>query len=213
MNEALVVSAAIRLDLSDDEKRSARWEYVPLGDVLDPSDEQVSVDPADEYLIAGIYSFGRGFIDRGRIAGSDTSYTVLTRLNAGDIVVSKLNGWEGAVAVVDESFAGAHVSSEYPTFTPHRDRLLPEFFAGVARAPSFWDALNTSARGSMVRRRRINPKEFLATRAWLPPVKTQAHLARVIAGAAGIGDARSALAARIDALLPAALNDAFAGIS
>lgn len=213
VNAALVVSAAIRLDLTDDEKRRSGWEQVRLGDILDPSCSQVPVEPAGEYLIAGIYSFGRGLIDRGPITGSDTSYTTLTRLAAGDIVVSKLNGWEGAVAVVDDSFAGYHVSSEYPTFTPHRERLLPEFFAGIARAPTFWDALNTGARGSMVRRRRINPKEFLATPVWLPPVEVQANTARVIDRALTIGEDRAAITARIEALLPAALNEALAAVN
>lgn len=105
------------------------------------------------------------------------------------------------------------MSSEYPTFTSDRERLLPEFFAGIARSPSFWDALNTSARGSMVRRRRINPKEFLATRVWLPPLEVQADTARVMASAVTIGDARAGITARIDALLPAALNEAFAGVN
>ncbi|GAC1373546.1 MAG: hypothetical protein NVSMB4_00170 [Acidimicrobiales bacterium] len=212
LNGALVVSAAMRLDLSHDEKRRESWQEVPLGDVLEPSASQVTVEPADAYLIAGIYSFGRGLIDRGSITGADTSYRTLTRLAIGDIVVSKLNGWEGAVAVVESAFDGYHVSSEYPTFSLDRERLLPEFFAGIARAPSFWDALNTSARGSMVRRRRINPKEFLSTRVWLPPIASQARSAQVIAGAAGIGEARSEMAARIDALLPAALNEAFVGL-
>lgn len=213
LNDALIVSAAVRLDLSDNDKRRQGWHWAPLGEVLEPSACQVLVEPSDEYLIAGIYSFGRGLIDRGPITGSDTSYTTLTRLNAGDIVVSKLNGWEGAVAVVEERFAGYHVSSEYPTFIPLRGRLLPEFFSGVARAPSFWDALNTGARGSMVRRRRINPKEFLSTHVWLPPVEIQAHLARVIAGAVAIGERSSATTARVDALLPAALNEAFAELN
>lgn len=211
--EALVVSPAVRLDLSNDAKRRQGWSHLPIGAVVDSSPAQVFVEPAEDYLIAGIYSFGRGLIDRGSITGSDTSYTTLTRLAPGDIVVSKLNGWEGAVAVVSEAFAGFHVSSEYPTFRPDRELLLPEFFAGIARAPSFWDALNATARGSMVRRRRINPTELLATPVWLPPVEIQARVARVISGAARIGVARGDMAARIAALLPAALNEAFASLS
>jgi type I restriction enzyme S subunit len=213
LTEALVVSAAMRLDLSDEDKHRDGWKCIPLGDVLEPSGSTVPVEPANEYLIAGIYSFGRGLIDRGPITGSDTSYTTLTRLAAGDIVVSKLNGWEGAVAVVDEGFVGYHVSSEYPSFTPDRQFLLPEFFSGIAQAPSFWNDLNTSARGSMVRRRRINPKEFLATPVWLPPADVQAHVARTIALARAVGEARVAAAARVDALLPAALNEAFAPLT
>jgi type I restriction enzyme S subunit len=213
LNDAVVVSAATRLDLSDEVKGRDGWRHLPLGDVLEPSAASISVEPAEEYLIAGIYSFGRGLIDRGPMSGSETSYSTLTRLSAGDIVVSKLNGWEGAVAVVDEAFAGYHVSSEYPAFSPDRQAVLPEFFAGIARSPRFWDDLNTSARGSMVRRRRINPKEFLATHVWLPPVDIQARVAQAIARARTISDARGATAARVDALLPAALNEAFAGLS
>jgi type I restriction enzyme S subunit len=211
LNEALAVSSAIRPELSDAAKSRIGWAHTPLAGVVTPSSSQLAVDPANDYLIAGIYSFGKGLIDRGPITGSDTSYTTLTRLDVGDIVVSKLNGWEGAVAVVDESFVGFHVSSEYPVFVPDRDRILPEFFAGIARAPSFWEQLNTNARGSMVRRRRINPKEFLATRVWLPPMEVQRHLGRVIQGAGRIGEVRGAVATRIDALLPAALNRVFGG--
>lgn len=213
LNDALAVALALRLDLEDSAKELDGWKRAPLGDLLTPSERGVAVEPTSSYLIAGIYSFGRGLIDRGPIQGAETSYTSLTRLAAGDVVVSKLNGWEGAVAVVDDEFDGFHVSSEYPTFVPDRDRLLPEFFAGIARAPSFWDDLNASARGSMVRRRRINPTEFLSTRVWLPPLDAQAVTARALATASDAYRARQAAGARVDALVPAALNEAFAGIS
>ena len=178
-----------------------------------PTAAQVPVDPAADYLIAGVYSFGRGLIDRGLLGGFDTSYKTLTRIRTGDIVVSKLNGWEGAVAVVNDAFDGYHVSSEYPVFQPDRARLVPEFFVGIARAPSFWSDLNTSARGSMVRRRRINPKEFLCTRVWLPPPEIQRRIGTVIANTLSGGAMRSAFAVRVKAIVPAALNEAFAALS
>lgn len=213
LNNALVVALALRPDLDDAAKEKAGWTHTPLGDVLSPSDRTVPVEPASSYLVAGIYSFGRGLIDRGLIQGAETSYARMTRLAAGDVAVSKLNGWEGAVAVVGDEFDGFHVSSEYPTFVPDRARLLPGFFAGIARAPSFWDDLNVSARGSMVRRRRINPAEFLSTRVWLPPLEVQAATAEALATAAETSRTRRTSSDRIDALVPAALNEAFAGIS
>jgi type I restriction enzyme S subunit len=213
LNDALVVALALRPDLDDATKARAGWIHTALGDVLSPSDRAVPVEPASSFLIAGIYSFGRGLINRGLIQGADTSYATLTRLAAGDVVVSKLNGWEGAVAVVGDEFDGFHVSSEYPTFVPNRARLLPGFFAGIARAPSFWDDLNVSARGSMVRRRRINPAEFLSTRVWLPPLEVQAATAEALETAAEASRSRRTSSERIDALVPAALNEAFAGIS
>ena len=109
------------------------WVQTQLGDVVALSDSQLTVEHSAEYRaeyrIAGVYSFGKGLIDRGLISGSQTSYKLLTRLHEGNIVVSKLNGWEGAVAVVDRRFRGSHVSGEFPTFVIDETRMLPGFFA------------------------------------------------------------------------------------
>ncbi len=213
LNDALAVSIALRPDLDDAAKTRAGWRRLPLGNVMTASTSQVPVEPVRQYLIAGIYSFGRGLIDRGSIDGAETSYATLTKLTEGDITVSKLNGWEGAVSVVDQPFDGYHVSSEYPTFKPDRSHLLPDFFAGIARAPSFWEDLNTSARGSMVRRRRINAAEFLATEVWLPPIEVQKHAARAFAMATDAGRERLRTRERVNALAPAAMNEAFRSLS
>ena len=210
---ALTVSEAMRHDLDGADKTRYGWRHVALCEVVEPSTVHVEVEPSRRYPIAGIYSFGRGFIDRGAIAGAETSYKTLTILNEGDIVVSKLNGWEGAVAVVGSLFDGYCVSSEYPAFKADRDKLLPAFFDGIARSPSFWEELNSNARGSMVRRRRINAKEFLTTRIWLPPMETQRHVAGCLQAVDSVAQAREAGHMRMDALLPAALNQAFASLS
>ena len=210
---ALGVSIAVRPDFNEAAKTAYGWRQVRLGDVITPSTSIVPVEPATEYMIAGIYSFGRGLLDRGPIDGAETSYSTLTKLDDGDIVVSKLNGWEGAIAVVNPAFDGYHVSSEYPTFKPDRSKLLPDFFAGIARAPSFWSDLNAGTRGSMVRRRRINPAEFLATLVWLPPIKYQEHAANMLALATEASRIRLQTDARINALVPAALNQAFTSLS
>jgi len=210
---ALAASATARPDLDDEAKARAGWRRVALQEVLRPSTGSVQIQPADQYLIAGIYSFGRGLIDRGAIVGADTSYKALTPLSVDDIVVSKLNGWEGAVAVVDERFDGYYVSSEYPTFKADERRLLPSFFDGIARSPRFWEALDSTAKGSMVRRRRINSAGFLSTSVWLPPLHEQARVAEELRIIDRSSQAREDIRARIEALLPAALNEAFAGLS
>ena len=213
LSGALAVSASTRSDLDDGIKALAGWRRVALRDVLEPTNAQVQVVPSQRYSIAGIYSFGRGLIDRGSIDGAETSYSTLTLIREGDIVVSKLNGWEGAIAVVGPGFDGYYVSSEYPAFKPDRSQLLPTFFVGIARSPAFWDDLNSNARGSMVRRRRINAREFLATQIWLPPIEIQQHAVRLVQTADRAAQARIEARERIDALVPAALNQAFASVS
>jgi type I restriction enzyme, S subunit len=185
------------------------WTPTKLADLLEPSDAQVTVEADAEYRIAGIYSFGKGLIDRGVILGAETSYKTLTRLNAGEVVVSKLNGWEGAVTVVDAGFQDAHVSGEYPTFVVDQTRMLPSFFRGVARSPAFWDLLNQAVRGSMVRRRRISATDFLRATIGLPPVETQARISRAIDELDRALEKSALSAARVGALTQAALNREF----
>jgi type I restriction enzyme, S subunit len=211
--EALAVSATVRPDLDDEAKVLAGWRRVALREVLRPSTNQVHVEPANHYPIAGIYSFGRGLIDRGKISGTDTAYSELTILSVGNIVVSKLNGWEGAVAVVSPHFNGFYVSPEYPVFKADEECLLPTFFHGVARSPWFWKALNSTAKGSMVRRRRITGAGFLGTPIWLPPLNEQIRAAAELHAIDRASRARQNARVRVGALLPAALNEAFADLS
>lgn len=185
------------------------WVDTELGEVIAPSEAQVAVQAEAEYRIAGIYSFGRGLIDRGIISGSKTSYKTLTRLKNGDVVMSKLNGWEGAVAVVDDAFQDAYVSGEYPTFVVDRARLLPGFFRGIARSPAFWDRLNQAVRGSMVRRRRISATDFMRARIRLPPLETQKQISRAIDELDRALEKSALSAARVGALTQAALNREF----
>lgn len=209
---ALAVSASTRPDLDADAKSQTGWEEIALAEVLTPSRKVVQVEPMTEYLIAGVYSFGRGLINRGSIAGRDTSYKALTALDEGDVVVSKLNGWEGAVAVVGSKFEGYCVSSEFPTFKVDSERLLPAFFEGIAQSPRFWEDLNANARGSMVRRRRINVSEFLATKVWLPPFENQARIARFLDSVDDARTRKREAQIRIEALIPSAHKAAFGGL-
>lgn len=210
--DASAVSLTTRPDVGADSKCRAGWRRAILGDVLEVSTGAVTVEPDGRYPLAGIFSFGKGLIDRGILAGTDTSYSTLTKLRAGDVVVSKLNGWEGAVAVVNDHFDGFHVSSEYPTFKTKPGDLRADYFRGIARSPAFWSELNANARGSMVRRRRINPSEFLAAEVWLPPIDTQEAIARSVDKVNEVSNSYAHRSARIDALLPAALNAAFANL-
>lgn len=206
LSKALAVASCSRQDQGDEARRAQGWCVTPLAELLVAVHSPVKVELDSSYPIAGIYSFGRGLIDRGPLIGAETSYTSLTLLDLNDVVVSKLNGWEGAVAVVDEGFTGYYVSSEYPTFKANKELMHPEFFKGIARSPWFWAELNAHARGSMVRRRRINAAEFLGTKIWLPPIDVQLQIAANLNVLDRAARVRRAVQNRIDALVSAAFN-------
>jgi len=210
--DALVTALVTRSDFSDKQKVSSGWKRLALGEVMTPSDADEMVDPDRNYRIAGVYSFGRGLIDRGTVGGVDTKYRTFARLEADDVVISRLGAWEGAVAVVGKQFAGAHVSPEFPVFNLDREILDPAYFAGVARSPWLWDAIGDSTRGSMARRKRVKAEHFLSIEVWLPPLAEQSRVASLLRKAFAAERAQQHSRSLVAALGPAALNESFADL-
>jgi type I restriction enzyme S subunit len=205
----------VRADQSPDPggHRFRDWVEVELEDLMQPRKDVEDVLPTSVYRVAGVYSFGRGLIDRGLLEGSGTSYKTLSRLHADDVVISKLGAWEGAVAVVDVAFDGYYVSSEFPTFEFSSSAVMPAFFRGVTRSPYFWDSINFNTRGSMARRKRITPSQFLRTRLWLPPLDQQTRAADQLAQLERVQRPLEIVQSRAEVLPATLFNQVFTGPS
>ncbi|MFI0418655.1 restriction endonuclease subunit S [Spongiactinospora sp. 9N601] len=158
----------------------------PLGEAITLARCSVSVNADHEYRIAGIYSFGKGLIKRPIITGNETAYKALSRLNTGQLVMSKLNAWEGALTVVPEEFSGAHVSPEYPVFDIIEAEADVRYISHLVSWPTLWDRL--TPRGSMVRRKRTTPTTLMSTPVPLPDLGEQRRIAaRLDAATAKMG--------------------------
>ena len=154
----------------------SRYPLVPLGEILEPSIDEVAVEPEATYPIAGVYSFGRGLFARTPIVGADTTYRKLHRLHAGQLVYSRLFAWEGALTMVASAFDGYHASPEFPTFTVRADVASPEFVGWLARWPELWDALRDKTTGLGLRRQRVPVDRLLTAKVPLPPLDEQARI-------------------------------------
>lgn len=151
------------------------WRRVRLADILALDIEQVQVEPQAEYSLAGVYSFGRGLFEREPLPGAKTRYRTLNRLRSRQLVISKLKAWEGALAVVPESFDGFVVSPEFPTFAARND-VDPAFLGVYCAQPSFWRELQYQARGMGGRRERVHPRQFLDVQILLPSIADQRRI-------------------------------------
>jgi type I restriction enzyme S subunit len=151
------------------------WRRVLLGDVLKLEIDQIKVDPLATYRLAGVYSFGRGLFERERLLGAKTSYKVLHRLRPGQLVMSKLKAWEGALAVVPETFDEFVLSPEFSTFTTSDD-LDSHFLTLLCGQPSFWQILQGRSRGIGGRRERVHPTQLLGIPITVPPHNEQRRI-------------------------------------
>jgi len=151
------------------------WRNVALGEVLDLDIEIVKVASEAKYSLAGVYSFGRGLFEREPLLGVKTRYNVLHRLRPGQLVMSKLKAWEGALAVVPSRFDGFVVSPEFPTFCTSDD-LDPSYLSLLCSQDWLWQLLQGQSRGMGGRRERVYPKRFLEVRVPLPPLSEQRRI-------------------------------------
>ena len=89
--------------------------------------------------------------------------------------------------------------------------LLPAVLDTYFRDPTLWPRIAGSSVGTNVRRRRLNPQEFLDHRMPLPSMAIQRQLSNVCSEIEALKVAQAARRAELDALLPAILDRAFAG--
>ncbi|MGW3546679.1 restriction endonuclease subunit S [Janibacter hoylei] len=136
----------------------------------------VPVLAGEEYAIAGIYSFGRGFLHRPTIRGTETKYATLTKIENSDLVYSKLGAFEGAVGVVDEEATGRWVTPEFPVFALS-EAVVPSFLRHYVSSEMFREQLAQSSTGVGARQKRVAPKAFLRLEVPVPPIDEQRRIA------------------------------------
>ena len=139
------------------------------------------------------------------------AYSRLTRLRAGDFVYPKLMAWEGALGIVPPECDGLVVSPEFPVFELDQTRVLPDTLDVYFRTPSVWPILSGVSTGTNVRRRRLNPADFLKFEMLLPSMQEQLKLREVRGRMETLKRLQAETAAELDALLPSILDRAFRG--
>jgi len=142
--------------------------------------DEIRVDPAKVYQTAGLRNFGRGLFARPVIDGAISSYSRLYRLHHGQVVFSRLFGWEGAVALVPTEFDGWFVSPEFPTFTLDSARIDTAYLGHVLRSQRFQEALAGATRGLGQRRQRVHVEDFISIQIPLPTPSEQRQIGAVL---------------------------------
>ena len=169
-----------------------KWATVRLGEVIMLDLDRVPIDVNMSYPMVGVLSFGRGLFERGPIENGNTSYKDFNRLKADHIVLSQLFGWEGALALSADSFAGKYLSPQFATFLCEKAKLDRQFLGWLMRRPAVWEDLGSRASGMDDRRRTLNPEAFFACEIPLSPLAEQRRIvARIEELAAQINEART----------------------
>ncbi len=136
-------------------------DWRPAGEVL--SLQRRSVDPKvdESYTEIGVRSFARGLFLKEPITGADIGAKRVFKVEPGDLVVSNIFAWEGAVAVADDRHAGTIGSHRFMTWTANMDdAVVVPFLAHYFASEPGLAALKAASPGSAGRNRTLSIKNF-----------------------------------------------------
>jgi type I restriction enzyme S subunit len=101
--------------------------------------------------------------------------------------------------------------AEFPVVAPDLKRVLAETLDMYFRTPAIWPALSGASTGTNVRRKRLNPDDFLAYLIPLLSMSVQRQLRALRRYADEMRRVQMAAVVELGALLPSILDRAFKG--
>lgn len=175
---------------------------------IEENSEEVIVDPSLSYDFAGLFGFGKGIFKRQSLEGNNTTYKVFHRLHENDLVISKVKGWEGAIALVTKEFDGLFLSPQYPTFKA-KEGINIKYIAEYCKHPKVWEELLNKSKGIGARRNSISVSTFLSLEIPLPEIAVQNKIVDALDKISELKKNQMELNMKIELLVPAILENVF----
>lgn len=164
-------------------------ERVRVGDLLQIQRRSVGVDPGYEYYEIGVRSFGKGIFHKDPVLGASLGQKRVFYIEPGDLVISNVFAWEGAIAYATESELGRIGSHRFMTFTAIDPGIIDtEWASWYFRSEPGLELIRQASPGSAGRNRTLAIERFEALEIPLPPPDEQRRIALRLERIRGIAD-------------------------
>lgn len=150
---------------------------VRVGDVLTLTRRPVGVQLDKTYEEIGIRSFGRGVFHKEPVSGAQLGSKRVFWIEPGDLLLSNVFAWEGAIAVAGESERGKIGSHRFMTYVPIDGHIDTGWASWFFRSESGLELIRKASPGSAGRNRTLAIDRFEALEIPLPPIEEQRRTA------------------------------------
>lgn len=183
----------------------------PLSEVAPLNRRPVTVEPDKSYPQIAVRSFGRGTFHKPPLNGSEVTWEKPFLVKAGDILVSNIKAWEGALAVAKPEDDGRVGSHRYLTCVPIEGVATSRFVCFHLLTPEGLHRVREASPGSADRNRTLGTKTFLKILIPVPEYAKQVWFDSLCQQVDTLKRLQAETAAELDALLPSILDKAFKG--
>ena len=183
----------------------------PLGEVAPLNRRPVCVELDGRYPQVSVRSFGRGTFHNPPLLGTEITWQKPFLVNCGDILISNIKAWEGAIAVATPIDNGRVASHRYLTCEPIRHVATSRFICFHLLTTEGLHAIGEASPGSADRNRTLSAKELVRIPVPVPPYPQQLWFDELCGQMDGLKRLQAETSAELDALLPSILDRAFKG--
>lgn len=172
---------------------------------------QVAVSVLETYPQVSVRSFGKGTFHREAVSGAEITWEQPYLVHAGDVLLSNIKAWEGAVAVAGPEDHGRFGSHRYLTCVPKPGVATAGWIAFFLLTGEGLEHLGKASPGSTDRNRTLGTKALMGIPVPLPPVENQKWFDRLQQSLKAARAETARIVAEAEAMLPAILDRAFKG--
>lgn len=144
-------------------------EWMRIADVLELQRRGVDVDPKREYQEIGVRSFGRGLFIKDPLTGVELGDKRVFEIRRGDLVVSNVFAWEGAVGLATDKHDGLIGSHRFMTWMPSGGAASARYLQSYFHSKRGVEQLSSASPGSAGRNRTLSINAFQRLLVPIPP--------------------------------------------
>ena len=158
---------------------NTQYKQVLLKEVLSFSETPIVIEDDTLYTRITVKLFNKGIVKRDQAYGREIGTKKQYKVNAGQFVVSKIDGKSGAFGIVPDSLEGSVVTHDFMVFDIDQSLIAPLYLELVMNNEDFLSQFKENSSGS-TGRKRLSKETFLNTRIGLPTMKEQIEMLQQI---------------------------------
>jgi len=169
----------------------------------------VEIDIATRYREVGARSFGKGLFIKPDFDGAEVTWQKPVWIRKGDLVLSNIKAWEGAIAIAEEEHDGSIASHRYITCVPAPEHVTVGFLAYYLLSEDGLEKVGFASPGTADRNRTLSLSNLGKIEVPTPSLATQRAFDRLQVEVTALKTQHAAIRQANAALLPATLERVF----
>ncbi|WP_254511393.1 restriction endonuclease subunit S [Anatilimnocola floriformis] len=182
-----------------------------LGDIAPLVRRPMLVDPFAEYPGVSVRSFGKGTFHTAPVLGSEITWEKPHLVRRGDLLISNIKAWEGAIAVAGPGDDGRFGSHRYLTYVPQVGIVTPRFLCFYLLTADGLQQVSEVSPGSADRNRTTSAKGLLEIPVPLPKYPRQVWFGELFDKVQEVKTLQTHAIEERESLLPTIIAQVFTG--